>query len=137
MVASSMNDTPNANPEASGDAASAESVAERSPQSSSLAERVLYVGMLLFGLIGGGIAVWIANQWIENPHIRATQFDFQAPLWPAALVFVVVATIAGIALLRTAARRVRDGEDLFAQRHRRRSSDGASEASSAPDKSPS
>ena len=60
---------------------------------------------------------------MEHPEIQATQFGFAAPLWPAALVFVVVATIAGIGLLRVAARRVQNGEDLFAQRHRRHPSD--------------
>jgi len=100
-----------------------------SDNASPPAVRVLRIGMGMFTLLGGGIALWITNQWIEHPEIRATQFGFEAPLWPAALVFVVVSTIAGIGLLRTASQRVRDGEDLFDQRHRRRPSDAEHERS--------
>jgi hypothetical protein len=89
----------------------------------SPAARVLYAGAALFVFIGGGIAAWIAEQWAAHPEARATQFGFEAPLWPAALLFVLVATAAGVGLLWNAAQRVRDGEDLFEQRHRRRSSD--------------
>ncbi len=91
--------------------------------SPSPAARVLRAGALGFLLVGSGIAAWLGVQWVEHPGIRASQFGFEAPLWPAALVFVLVATAAGVALLWRASKRVARGEDLFAQRHRRRPSD--------------
>lgn len=100
-----------------------------SNNSSLPAVRILRIGMGVFALLGSGIALWITNQWIEHPEIRATQFGFEAPLWPAALVFVVAATIAGIGLLHTAAQRVRSGENLFDQRHRRHPTDAERESS--------
>jgi hypothetical protein len=80
----------------------------------------LKAGAVSFGVIGAVITGWLVVQWIQHPEARATQFDASAPLWPSAAVFVVLATAAGVALLWTAARRVEAGEDLFAQRHRRR-----------------
>jgi len=65
------------------------------------------------------MAGWLADKWVRYPGQQATQFDFSAPLWPAATIFVVVATLAGVGLLWTAAQRAESGEDLFAQRHRR------------------
>jgi hypothetical protein len=92
-----------------------------SPRSS--AARILRAGALGFLLIGGGISAWLVVQWIKHPGIRASQFGFEAPLWPAALAFVLVATAAGVTLLWRASSRVTRGEDLFARRHRRRPSD--------------
>lgn len=100
-----------------------------SPRSS--AARILRAGALGFLVVGGGIAAWLAVQWVQHPGIRASQFGFEAPLWPAALAFVLVATGAGVALLRRAATRVETGEDLFAQRHRRRLSDPPADEESA------
>jgi len=65
------------------------------------------------------MTAWSLDKWIRFPEARATQFGFQAPLWPAFTLFVLVATSVGVLLLWTAARRVEEGEDLFAQRHRR------------------
>lgn len=84
------------------------------------AATLLKIGAVLFALVGGGIAAWTTRQWIVHPDIRATQFDFSAPLWPAVTLFVVGATVAGVALLWRARKRVDAGEDLFANRHRRR-----------------
>jgi hypothetical protein len=77
---------------------------------------------LAFVLVGGGMAIWGLDKWIRFPEARATQFGFEAPLWPAFTVFVFLATLVGVGLLWTAAGRVEEGEDLFAQRHRRRPS---------------
>lgn len=76
-------------------------------------------GAAVFGLIGLSISIWLIDKAIEHPEIQASQFDFEAPLWIPAIIFVVVATTAGIAVLLKAARRVESGEDLFAQRHRK------------------
>jgi uncharacterized membrane protein len=65
------------------------------------------------------MAAWMTDKWIRYPGMQATQFDFSAPLWPAATIFVVLATAAGVMLLWKAAQRAESGEDLFAQRHRR------------------
>jgi hypothetical protein len=86
------------------------------------AARVLKGGAVAFLVIGAGISVWIIQQWIDHPEVRASQFGFEAPLWPAVLAFVVLATGAGVRLLWIAANRARR-EDLYAQRHRRRPSD--------------
>jgi hypothetical protein len=62
----------------------------------------------------------VLDKWWQVPEARASQFGFEAPLWPALAVFTMVATVAAVAILWRAARRVEAGEDLFAQRHRRR-----------------
>jgi hypothetical protein len=77
----------------------------------------------VFAAIGGSMAAWGLDKWINHPEARASQFGVEAPLWPAFTLFVLFATVVGVMLLWTAAGRVEDGEDLFAQRHRRRRSD--------------
>lgn len=81
--------------------------------------RLLKAAALLFALVGGGMTAWGLDKWIRFPEARASQFGFQAPLWPAFTIFVVFATGVVILLFWRAARRVEEGEDLFAQRHRR------------------
>lgn len=85
--------------------------------------RLLKGGAVVFAAIGGSMAAWGLDKWITHPEARASQFGFEAPLWPAFTLFVLFATAVGVMLLWTAAGRVEDGEDLFAQRHRRRRSD--------------
>jgi hypothetical protein len=82
--------------------------------------RLLKAAAVVFAAIGGGMAAWGLDKWINYPEARASQFGFEAPLWPAFTLFVLFATVVGVMLLWTAAGRVEDGEDLFAQRHRRR-----------------
>ena len=84
----------------------------------SRAAWILKAGAIVFAVLGTAMAGWMADKWIRYPHMQASQFDFSAPLWPAATLFVLVATGAGVALLWKAARRSEAGEDLFAQRHR-------------------
>lgn len=69
------------------------------------------------------MAAWGIDKWLRYPEARATQLGFEAPLWPAFTLFVIAATTVGIGLLWAAAGRVEQGEDLFAERHRRRWSD--------------
>lgn len=85
--------------------------------------RVLKGAALVFATVGGAMAAWGVDKWVRYPEARASQFGFEAPLWPAFTLFVVAATTVGVCLLWTAAGRIQDGEDLFAQRHRRRRSD--------------
>ena len=75
---------------------------------------VLAVGV---GLL---LVAWLVDKAVRYPQVKASQFDAVAPLWVPFAVFVAlcVALIAG--LFWRAARRVENGEDLFAQRHRRR-----------------
>ena len=87
------------------------------------AVRLLKGAALVFAVLGGGMAAWGLDKWLRYPEARASQFGFEAPLWPAFTVFVGVATTVGVILLWTAAGRVDDGENLFRQRHRRHPSD--------------
>lgn len=84
------------------------------------AVRLLKAAALVFAIIGGSMAAWGVDKWIHQPQMRASQFGFEAPLWPAFTLFVLLATVVIVGLFWTAARRVADGENLFAQRHRRR-----------------
>ncbi len=87
------------------------------------ATRLLKGAALLFAAIGGSIAAWGLDKWVRYPEARASQFGFEAPLWPAFTLFVFVATAVVVGLLWTTAGRVEEGEDLFANRHRRQHSD--------------
>jgi hypothetical protein len=87
------------------------------------AARLLKGAALVFSILGGGMAAWGIDKWVRYPEARASQFGFEAPLWPAFTLFVLAATAVGVRLLWIAAGRVEDGEDLFAERHRRRRSD--------------
>lgn len=81
---------------------------------------LLRTGAAVFVLIGGAITVWLVDKAIQHPEIQASQFDYSAPLWVPAILFIVACTAAGTYLLVRAAQRVDRGEDLFAQRHRKR-----------------
>ena len=101
----------------SGAAPSGAAEADAAP-TRSRAARILKAGAIVFAVLGTAMAGWMADKWIRYPQMQASQFDFSAPLWPAATLFVLIATGAGVALLWKAARRSEAGEDLFAQRHR-------------------
>jgi ATP/ADP translocase len=81
---------------------------------------LLRTGAVTFILIGGAITVWLLDKAIRYPDIQASQFENTAPLWTPTILFVVVCTAAGSYILFRAAQRVDQGDDLFAQRHRRR-----------------
>jgi len=91
--------------------------------SPNAAARLLKGAAVLFGGLGAAFLAWLGRQWARYPEMRASQFGFEAPLWPALGGFVLVAMLAVVGLFWRAARRVEAGENLFAQRHRRRSSD--------------
>jgi hypothetical protein len=75
------------------------------------AARLLKVSALVFAALGGSMAAWGLDKWIRYPEARASQFGFEAPLWPAFVVFVVVATTAIVMLLWTAAGRTETEDD--------------------------
>lgn len=81
--------------------------------------RLLKGAAVGFAVLGLSFIAWIGDKWVDFPEARATQFGFEAPLWPALGGFVLLATAAVVALFWTAAGRVEAGEDLFGQRHRK------------------
>jgi hypothetical protein len=91
--------------------------------STNPAARLLKGAALLFAAIGGSMAAWGLDKWVQYPEARASQFGFEAPLWPAFTLFVALATGVVVWFLWSTARRVDEGEDLFAQRTRRQPSD--------------
>lgn len=86
----------------------------------SQAAYVLKGAAALFAILGGSFMIWVAAQWVKFPEARATQFGFEAPLWPALELFLLVAISAVVGLFWTAAKRIEQGEPLFRQRSRRR-----------------
>lgn len=85
--------------------------------------RLLKGAAVLFAVLGVSFLIWVVDTWMEHPETRATQFGFEAPLWPALGGFVLLAIVAVGTLFWKAAQRVESGQDLFDQRHRRRASD--------------
>lgn len=85
--------------------------------------RLLKGAAILFAVLGTSFLIWIVDTWMDHPEMRATQFGFEAPLWPALGTFVLLAIAAVGTLFWRAAERVEQGEDLFGHRHRRRASD--------------
>lgn len=81
--------------------------------------RLLKGAAVLFAGLGLSFIAWIGDKWMNFPEARATQFGFEAPLWPALGGFVLLATVAVVALFWTAAGRLESGEDLFGKRHRK------------------
>jgi hypothetical protein len=96
------------------------------------AVRLLKIAALVFAGFGGSLSAWGVDKWINQPQARASQFGFEAPLWPAFTLFVLFATVVIVGLFWTAAERVADGENLFAQRHRRRSSSSEDSSNGRP-----
>lgn len=87
------------------------------------ASQLLKSAAILFSALGAAFLVWLSAQWQKYPEMRASQFGFEAPLWPALGAFVLLGVVAVVSLFWTAARRVEQGEDLFSHRHRRQSSE--------------
>ena len=87
------------------------------------AAKVLYAGAAAFGVLGVSVATWLFDKAIRFPQIQAEQAGNTAPLWIPFALFVLVGTGLGAYVLVVGARRVRAGEDLFAQRHRRHPDD--------------
>jgi len=91
-------------------------------RSSSAPARLLKGAAIVVAVLGGGMAAWGLDKWIRYPEARASQFGFEAPLWPAFVGFAAFATVVMVALFWTVAGRIEDGENLYAQRHRKRRS---------------
>lgn len=90
------------------------------PQSYDRPALYLKGGAVLFFMIGAGIIVWLADKAVRFPEVKASQLGYTAPLWIPSIAFVAVCTMAAVYIFWRAARRVGAGEDLYAQRHRRR-----------------
>lgn len=85
--------------------------------------RILRSAVVVFGVLGTGMLVWLIDKAIHFPEIQARQFrrfGETVPLWTPLILFVLLSISGIIYLLWRAARRVEAGEDLYAQRHRRR-----------------
>ena len=94
-----------------------------STSSNESAVQLLKSAAILFSVLGSAFLVWLGAQWQKYPEMRASQFGFEAPLWPALGAFVLLGVVAVVSLFWTAARRVEQGENLFDRRHRRQSSE--------------
>lgn len=101
--------------------------------------RLLKAGLTFAALVGAVLTVWLLDKAIRFPEIQARQFGRfgdRVPLWIPFLLFVV-ASFAGICyVIWRAKQRVEDGEDLYAQRHRKRPGDPGFEASLYPKDTP-
>lgn len=85
-------------------------------------------GLTLAG--GLALALWLTDKALRYPDVRARQFGRfgpEAPLWIPLIGFVLVFLGAIAYVFWRAARRMEAGEDLFAQRHRRRPGRGKGE----------
>lgn len=87
------------------------------------AARLLKSAAIVVSCLGAAFLSWLALKWQEYPEMRTSQFGYEAPLWPALGGFVLLGIVAIVTLFWIAARRVEKGEDLFAQRHRRKASE--------------
>lgn len=85
--------------------------------------RILKAGAVVYAVLGLAITGWMVDKWIRFPGQQASQLGSSAPFWPAATIFVLVSTIAGVALLWKASSRAASGENLYAQRHRKHRKD--------------
>ncbi|NBC16471.1 MAG: ABC transporter permease [Bacteroidetes bacterium] len=75
------------------------------------------------GLLGLGLIAWLVDKAIRFPFIQARQFGSfgeRVPLWIPLILFVLLFIGAATYLFWRAAQRVKAGEDLVEQRHRRR-----------------
>lgn len=89
-------------------------------RSTSSPARLLKGAALTLILLGGSMVFWGIDKWIRYPETRASQFGFEAPLWPAFIGFTVLGTAVAGTLLWITARRVEAGEDLFSKERGRR-----------------
>ena len=62
---------------------------------------------------------WMINRALTYPGIQASQFGYEAPLWIPFGLFVTGCAIFMAYLFVRAGKRVEQGEDLFAKRHRK------------------
>jgi type VI protein secretion system component VasK len=83
--------------------------------------RLLKGAAVLAAVLGLFIVVWLVDKAVRYPEVRASQLGSVAPLWVPFAVFVALCVTLIVGLFWRAARRVEAGEDLFSQRHRRRS----------------
>lgn len=85
--------------------------------------RLLKGAAVLALTLGALLIAWLIDKAIRYPEIKASQLGSVAPLWVPFAIFVGVCVVLIAGLFWYAAGRVEAGEDLFAQRHRRRPGD--------------
>ncbi|PSQ82067.1 MAG: ABC transporter permease [Bacteroidetes bacterium QS_8_68_15] len=66
------------------------------------------------------VVVWLVDKAVRYPEVQASQLGSVAPFWVPFAVFVACGAALVAGLFWRAARRVENGENLFAERHRRR-----------------
>lgn len=82
--------------------------------------RFLRLAVAFVLVLGATLVAWLVSQALLHPEIQARQLGSVAPLWIPMALFVAGFTALAAMVFRRAAQRVAAGEDLFAQRHRRR-----------------
>ena len=88
--------------------------------------RLLRVAMALVVVAGLGLTAWLIDKAVLNPDVRAKRpgwFDggaFDVPFWVPLILTVVLGSAAVVYVYARAAKRLRDGEDLFGQSYRDR-----------------
>ena len=93
------------------------------PAENSTPALVLKGAAALTFVSGSALVVWLIDKAVRYPDVRARQFGRfgpEAPLWIPLIVFIAIFLSAVTYIFWRAARRLEAGEDLFAQRHRRR-----------------
>jgi len=98
--------------------------------------QLLKVGMGFAGIVGAILVGWILDKAIRFPEIQARQFGRfgdSVPLWIPFLLFVIISFAGILYVIYRAKQRVDEGEDLYAQRHRKRPGEEGFEASLTED----
>lgn len=87
---------------------------------------LLRAGLVAIGAFLAGAGGWIAVQAVRNPDVRTRRprslgadVSFDHAFWSPLLWTVVLGSLAVAAVLWAAHRRLRRGDDLFAQRYGR------------------
>lgn len=88
--------------------------------------RLLRAAIALVLLFGVGATVWLVDKALLNPDVRAKRpswFEggaFDVPFWLPLILTVVLGAAAVVYVYAKAARRLKAGEDLFANSYRER-----------------
>ncbi len=92
--------------------------------------RLLRAAAALVVLFGLGMTVWLVDKAVLNPDVRAKRpswFDggvFDIPFWLPLVATIVGGSAAVVYVYLRAARRLKAGEDLYANSYRERARDG-------------
>ncbi|MEM8556735.1 MAG: hypothetical protein AAGG50_02720 [Bacteroidota bacterium] len=88
--------------------------------------RLLFGAIAMLVVIGGGMLVWVLDKAARNPDVRMERpgwldaaVGFDVSFWIPLGLTVGVGGFLVFVVYATAIRRLRNGEDLYAQRHGR------------------